>query len=399
MKTMKKIIKNTLLLAVILAISASVFTACNNDDDTEAATPLISYVRTSNLAQSDSLITSAYLGNTIALIGNELSNVKEIWFNDQQAKINPVYVTNNAILVNIPNAIPVEVTNKIKLVTRSGIESFFDFSVNVPTPVLNSLRCEYVADGGIATINGDFFLEPKVFFNGNMAAEIVGFTKTEIQVKVPNGSKAGPITVESIYGSTRSLFSFRDNNVQTPTTVVFADFESTSWNTWGLSAFGTEGGPTGQYMILEGTTGSWAWPGNPLQFYFNNPVRKPIVSEGDIKTMALRFEVNVNEWHDTPLVLWFSKNQDTHDIDGADPQAHWKPYLSSGVKSNYVTNGWITVTIPLTDFKYNKDESDEKRAISSLSELVDLHAMYFGSADGTYNLKVWMDNMRIVKYK
>ncbi len=395
---MKTYIKNISLLAVMLTFIAGIFTACDNDDD-NGATPIIRYVRTTSAAQSDSIITSAYLGNTIALIGDNFSNVREVWFNDQQARVNPVFVTNNAILVTIPNDIPTEVTNKIRLVTRAGIESLFDFAVDVPTPVLNSLKCEYVADGDIAVINGDFFLEPKVFFNGNMAAEIVNFNKTQIQVKVPNGSKAGPITVESIYGSTRSKFSFRDNNVQTPTTVIFVDFEETSWNTWGLSAFASEGGPTGKYMTLEGSTGSWAWPANPLQFYFNNPTRKPIVSEGDIENLALRFEANVHEWHDTPLLLWFSKNKDTHDVDGADPQAHWKPYLNSGVKSNFVTDGWITVTIPLTDFKYNKDESDDKRAISSLNELVDLHAMFFGAADGASNVKLWIDNMRIVKYK
>lgn len=395
---MKTFIKNILLFSVVFTVAASIFTACDNDDN-NGATPLIRYVRTTSAAQSDSIITSAYLGNTIALIGDNFSNVREIWFNDQPARLNPVFITNNAILVTIPNDIPVDVTNKIRLVTRSGIETLFDFAVDVPAPVLNSLTCEYVADGDMAVINGDFFLEPEVFFNGNMSAEIVSFTKTEIKVTVPTGSKAGPITVESIYGSTRSLFSFRDNNVQTPTTVIFADFEETAWNTWGLSAFGSEGGPTGKYMILEGTTGAWAWPGNPLQFYFNNPVRKPLIPEGDIKTMALRFEVNSHEWHDTPLLFWFTNKPDTHDVDGADAQAHWKPYLNNGVKTNYVTNGWVTVTIPLTDFKYSKDESEEGRAITSLNQLVDLHAMYFGAADGTSNVKLWIDNMRIVKYK
>ncbi len=397
---MKTLIKN-ILLAIVFTASVGVFSSCSDDDDNGSA-PVVRYVRAIDAAVSDSIITKAYLGAAIAIIGDNLGGVKEIWFNDQKAKINPVYITDNSILVSIPNDIPTEVTDKIRLVTGSGVETLFDFSVDVPTPVLNSLKCEYVPDGDIAVINGDFFLEPKVFFNGNMAAEIVSFTKTQIQVIVPAGAKAGPITVESIYGSTRSEFSFRDNNVQTSTTVFITDFEQTSWNAWGLSSFATEGGVTGTYMAMEGVVGSWSWPANPLQFYYNNATRQPIVSEGEISELALRFEAYSHAWPDMPLLIWFSNQQYSHNVDGNDAQAHWKPYLTNGVKSDYVTDGWITVTIPLTDFKYSKDESDESRSITSLNELVDLHAMFFGSADNANAgkaIKVWIDNMRIVKYK
>lgn len=396
---MKTFIKNILLCTVVFAAATYIFSSCSDDDD-NGSVPVVRYVRAIDAAKSDSIVTKAYLGSVIAIIGDNLSGVKEVWFNDQVAKLNPVYVTKHSILVSIPNEIPAEVTGKIRLVTHSGVESFFDFGVDVPTPVLNSMKCEYVADGDIAVIYGDFFLEPKVFFNGNMSAEIISFTKTQIQVKVPEGSKAGPITVESIYGSTRSQFSFRDNNVQTPTTHIFIDFENTGWNTWGLSAFANVGGPTGQYMAFEGSVGSWAWPANPLQMYFNNPVRESILSkEDDLSSMALRFEAYSHEWHDTPLLLWFSNKQDTHSVDGDEPQAHWKPYLVNGVKSNYTTDGWITVTIPLSDFKYDKEETVENRAITSYEELVDLHAMFFGAADATSNVKLWIDNIRIVKYK
>ncbi|MFT4222813.1 glycan-binding surface protein [Dysgonomonas sp.] len=399
---MKTFIKN-ILLAIVFTVSVVVFCSCSDDND-NGSTPVVRYVRSINAEASDSIITKAYLGAAIAIIGDNLAGVKEIWFNDQKAKINPVYITDNSILVSIPNDIPSEVTDKIRLVTASGAETLFDFGVDVPTPVLNSLKCEYVADGDIAVINGDFFLEPKVFFNGNMPAEIVSFTKTQIRVKVPAGAKAGPVTVESMYGSTRSKFSFRDNNVQTPTTIFITDFEETSWNAWGLSAFATAGGVTGTYMAMEGSVGSWSWPANSLQFYYNNTTatRQPIVSEGKIEELALRFEAYSHEWSDVPLLIWFSNQQYVHNVDGSDAQAHWKPYLTNGVKSNYTTEGWITVTIPLTDFKYSKDESEEKRSITGLNELVDLHAMFFGSADDANvgkAIKVWIDNMRIVKYK
>lgn len=396
---MKALIKNILFVAV--AVASCFLTACKDEDNGSANTPVVRYVRSCDSARSDSLITKASLGSTIAIIGENLGDVKEVWFNDQQAKVNPVYVTDKSILISIPSGIPTDVTGKIRFVTQSGLESTYDFGVVVPSPVLNSMKCEYVADGDTAVIEGDFFLNPKVYFKGNMEAQIVSFTKTELKVIVPSGAEAGPVTVESMYGSTRSIFNFRDNSVVSPSTKLFNDFEETSsWNPWGLSAFGSEDGLSGQYLKFEGTTGSWAWPANSLQFYYASSTRTPLVSSGDISTLALRFEANCKEWHDTPLLFWFTNNAGTHNVDGDDPQAHWKPYLKSGVKSNYVTDGWETITIPLSDFKYDKAETGGvTRSITSLSQLVDLHAMFFGAADGTYNLKLWIDNMRIVKYK
>jgi len=396
---MKALIKNILFVAV--AVASCFLTACKDEDNGSANTPVVRYVRSCDSAKSDSLITKASLGSTIAIIGENLGDVKEIWFNDQQAKVNPVYVTDKSILVAIPSGIPTDVTGKIRFVTQSGLESTYDFGVVVPSPVLNSMKCEYVADGDTAVIEGDFFLNPKVYFKGNMEAQIVSFTKTELKVIVPSDAEAGPVTVESMYGSTRSIFNFRDNSVVSPSTKLFNDFEETSsWNPWGLSAFGSEDGLSGQYLKFEGTTGSWAWPANSLQLYYASSTRTPLVSSGDISTLALRFEANCKEWHDTPLLFWFTNNAGTHNVDGDDPQAHWKPYLKSGVKSNYVTDGWETITIPLSDFKYDKAETGGvTRSITSLSQLVDLHAMFFGAADGTYNLKLWIDNMRIVKYK
>lgn len=399
---MKKYIFN--IAVVLLALAA--FSACSDDDDNGGSgkgAPVVRYVRSCDVEVSDSLLTSGYLGAKIAIMGDNLAGVNKIYFNDQEAKLNPNFVTNNAIIVTIPSGIPSQKQDLIKLYTGSD-SCYYTFETLVPAPTPKSLVCEYVPDGEIAHIEGFYFIHEddrplKVTFTGGVAGEIVSYDMNNIEVKVPIGAKAGPITVESLYGSTRSSFSFRDNNTVTSTTYVFMDCEDTSWNSWGLSAFDNVGGPSGQYMVLEGEVGSWAWPANSLQVYYNNPTRQQIVPEGEIGDLALRFEAYSHEWHDVPLLLWFSNQADTHDVDGIDAQAHWKPYLNNGVKSNYVTDGWITVTIPLTDFKYSKDESEDKRAITKLSELVDLNAMFFGPADDKSNVKLWIDNMRIVKYK
>lgn len=394
---MKTIIRNLLLLSLVILPSLYMFTSCEGDkvDDN---VPVIKYIRVIDAEKSDSLVTTGYLGSTIAIMGEHLSNVKEVWFNDQQAKVNPLYVMSNNILVTIPSEIPKVFSDEIRLVTKTGKTTSYGFEIKIPAPALSTLKCEYVPDGDIAVIYGDYFIDPRVYFPGNIEADIVEFSKTEIHVIVPEGSIGGRITVQSDFGTTRSPFVFRDSELLTPTTKLFIDFENTGWNNWNTGSFASENGITGQYLKLAGKTGDWAWPVDAMQLYYNNPVRKSIVSEGEIENLALRFEFYSHEWHDTSLMFWFSNKEETHDVDGDAPQAHWKPYLNNGVKSNYITDGWITVTIPLSDFKYDKEEKED-RSINSLNELVDLHIIFFGPADDAYNAEVWMDNFRIVKYK
>lgn len=398
---MKTIIKNILLLAIVFIPSLSLVISCSDDDDNgDGSTPVIRYVRATDVATSDSLITSALLGSTVAIIGENFSDVKEVWFDDLVTKVNPGYVTNNAILVTIPGVIPTEQTNQMKLVTKSGKTILHDFKVDVPAPTLASLKCEQVPDGETVVIYGNYFVDPKVYFAGNTEAEIVEYSETELQIKVPIGAKGGPITVKSRYGTTRSTFIFRDSESLTPTTKLFLDFEDTSWNNWNRGEFVSEDGITGKYLRFNGSASSWAWPTDKLQLYYNNPTRQPIVTEGEIEDLALRFEFNSQEWHDISLMIWFSNLLETHSVDGEEAQAHWKPYLKNGVKSDYNTDGWVTVTIPLSDFKYDKEEKTS-RSINSLNELVDLHIILYGPSDDdkTYNANIWMDNFRIVKYK
>lgn len=381
----------------MLAIAS--FTACEEDEDggSGGGTPVVRYVRPCDVNISDSLLTGGYLGAQIAIMGENLSGVNKIYFNDQKAKLNPNFVTDNTIIVNIPSGIPAEKQDLIKLYTNND-SCYYTFETLVPAPIAKSMTCEYVNEGDIAYIQGLYFIHEDanpltIEFDGGAKGEIVSYDINNIAVKIPAGARSGPVKITSPYGTGKSDFEFRDKRN------IIIDNEETSWNNWGLSSFADIGGPSGRYMVLEGSLGSWSWPANELQVYYNNPDRGPIVSEGEIEDLALRFEAYSHEWHDVPLLMWFSDQVDVHDVDGSQAQAHWKPYLNDGAKSNYVTDGWITVTIPLTDFKYSKDESEDKRAITKRSDLVDFHAMFFGPADGSSNVKLWIDNLRIVKYK
>jgi hypothetical protein len=267
-------------------------------------------------------------------------------------------------------------------------------------PVPQSMSPEYARAGDEVTITGKNFYgstsEVKVFFPGNAEAEVVSVTPTQIVARVPAAaaSTKGLLSVQTEYGSSRSIFTYRDDRG------LFIDVEDggASWNNWTLSGFGSENGCSGEYVHFAGVTGSWAWPANPIQLFYINPTQQPLVTEGNVDNYALRFEVRATEWHDTPLLMWFDTDN-THNVDGAQAQFHWKPYLVNGTKTNFSTAGkWITVTVPLADFNTDKEENAERK-INTPDELVNFNMMWFGTADGENPLDMDFDNFRLIELK
>ncbi|MDM8158396.1 glycan-binding surface protein [Labilibaculum sp. K2S] len=392
--------KNILKILSLLFVVILGFTACN-DDDNDGGTPSIQYIRPTEAAASDSLLVSASMGQTIAIIGEGLQDVVSIYFNDQQAKLNPTYVTSHSIVVTVPGSIPDEITNTITLSTSSGKSLVYDFTTKITPPKIKSVSCEWAKDNSEITLYGSYFFpteegDIEVLFPGNLQAEVVEFTDEYITAVVPKGAMKGYITVTNDYGMGRTSFIFRDD------ADIFIDGENpTAWNNWGLSDFASAEGIDGSYVNFEGTTGSWAWPANAIQLFYINPNAQPLVSEGDASDYVLKFECYCHEWHDTPMLIWFD-NDGSHNVDGANAQYHWKAYNNNGVSENYVTDGWITVTMPISDFIYSKDESETDRAITSLDELQNLNIMWFGSVNEStteFGLKMWIDNVRLVNSK
>src|ERR1035437_2324404 len=100
---MKKIYKSIFLFLMVTAITVS-FTFCSKDKD--KGVPSISYVRVTKPASSDSLLIGASQGSLIAIIGENLQDARQIWFNDLKATLTPTYITSNSILVTVPSLVP-----------------------------------------------------------------------------------------------------------------------------------------------------------------------------------------------------------------------------------------------------------------------------------------------------
>lgn len=360
-----------MLLSFIALSTLVVLPSCDDNPDAYVITdglPEVRYVRVPDALSADSLLKSAFMGSNIAIVGKNLTSVTEIWFNDQQAILNTSLMTDKAIIIGVPSTIPEKVTNKMYLLNKDKDTVAFNFQVDVPAPLVSSMKCEYVDNGDIAIIRGNFFLpvagseNPEVVFTPNVkATEIVSFTLNEIHVKVPAGAQHGPVTVVSRYGANRSKFYFRDNRG------FILDWDnlnaSGGWRSGVTSDSDPVAGITGNYVVFKGAmTADPSATWNEDAFSFNLWGTSNGRPEGDLFSIApsdavIKFEINVpNAWKSGALQMiftpWATNGTNGYLADGVTPRGLWIPWKATG---SYTTDGWETVTIPLKDFKYNHE--------------------------------------------
>lgn len=173
---------------------------------------MVSYVRVTRPTSSDSLLVAAGQGQMVAIMGENLRDVRQLWFNDQRAVLNPSFITDKTVITRVPTQIPATITNQLRMVFGNGEELLYDFEVAISEPVVGYMKSEYVNTGDVATIIGNYFYEPvTVTFTGGVTGEVVTREDDMLEVRVPDGAQPGPITISTNFGATESDFWFRDN--------------------------------------------------------------------------------------------------------------------------------------------------------------------------------------------
>lgn len=379
--------------------AAALLTGLAACDDTPNAfeltdgVPTVKFIRLTDPQAADSLITGAFLDKTICLVGSNLTSVRELWFNDQQAILNTSLITDNTLIVDVPGNIPAEVTNKIYMHTKSGQVVDYDFNVNVPGPSVLTLSNEWARPGDLVTINGNYFIDdPNVPLTVTLpggvevpAENIKSMTQSSIQFEVPQGADAeGRVYVGTIYGEGRSNFVYHDTRG-----MLFdfdgatgLDFASNCWH--GHNAQSDEWNLTGSYIQLgdPGTTmtedGGWNdnsyaleyWPGdwnlglNSFPAAGQGMLLTDLVNFSDFANMCIKFEMCIpaaNPWSAGAMQIIFApysmvqltaaNNTFFHETPDLLPRALYRPWLATG--SYDTADRWTTVTVPFSAFGFD----------------------------------------------
>lgn len=383
-----------ILFCLTALVASFSMASCEDEPDKyEVAdgVPTVRYIRSPYAVSADSLITEANTGTTICLVGENLRSIYKLYFNDVQAILNSSYMTDNTVIVDVPQSIPTEVSNKMYMVTRNGETVEYDFSVTVPAPTLTAMSCEYAPAGSEVTITGNYFVDDpnvplSVVFPGDITVtEFTNISQSSISFIMPECSEEGAIDVTTIYGTTTSAFHYLD------TRGMLFDFDGATglgnhgWHDRTITS--DETSITGNFVQLgDGNTtldaaGGWNdsqfafeyWPGS-----WNTPTDYPegegirlydLVDFSNYTNMSIKFEMYIpssNPWSSGAMqVIFAGTDLVTYGNGGTDiygnaiagpnntyfqndelPRALYRPWTTTG--SYHTDNQWVTVSLPIS---------------------------------------------------
>ena len=385
---MKPIIKHIIGIVGTVVLAGSL-ASCEQHDypDRFRATeglPTISYVR---YADKDVFTDQAFMDEILCIVGTNLRSVHDIYFNDQKAILNTSYVTDNTLVVSVPNTQAVEVTNKLYLFNKAGESVSYDFKVLPPVPKILSMSNEWAKEGEEVTLTGKYFMD--VVSVGMPGADVTGFTVVDsehITFQVPAGATPGPVSVTTASGSANSSFQYMDQR-----NMLF-DFDGLRGgfaigNGWRAPATGhlhNQGDDAfdaldGTYLWFGGQDGGLkadqygVWGEDPYSFdYWNSedpassipplrtlPTFASYIEKYGIGGLTLKFECYIptsNPWKTCSMMLMFSNSSvvsnenmnNNYFSDEAVPRALWTPWQDTG---SYDTGDkWLTISVPLSEF-------------------------------------------------
>lgn len=152
----KNIIKHRLgLLALLLLAMLSITITSCKDDEEGYGTPEITGIRTCDPAKADSLFSKAGCGSVIAVMGHNLSDVRNVYINDQNVSFNSTMNTPHSLIVTIPTeekgfkltAFNSDLKDELRIETSHGTATY-QFKVLAPGPIASRIAAVYPREAG-----------------------------------------------------------------------------------------------------------------------------------------------------------------------------------------------------------------------------------------------------------
>ena len=325
----------------------------------------------------------AKAGDVITLSGNDLDLVTTVKFTGGvQAAV------NNATLNQATVTVPIgATTGPLTLMLKNASEVTIALQLNIllaTNAVITSMP-SMAAPGDMISIIGENLNElNEVIFPGNVSATMFGQkTATLIEVFIPLNVQLGMGNIKFITFTGEEFFSPSINiqgvdPVDDPA-LVFFNFDGL--NGWWGDAGAIENDPA---LTLDGSSyfrvnqACSGWTGF---FWRNGGDNFPGATIGtDISGYVFKFDINVLEPITGGEFAWRLKGSD------GDFWRYWKPWEATG---SYQTNGWITITIPLSEF------SDGGNPIPNLANIDSDFGVAFNNGDSFVNACI--DNVRFEK--
>ena len=425
-------IKTALLLLIGLVTGFSM-AACNDDDETDTnADPVVRYFRPTDANIADSLIVDLSLGQTVAMIGENLDNIIAMKFNDQEITLNPCYITPTALIFTTPKTIPGTVSNTLYLTCKNGKVIEYPTETILPAPVIENVNKGFLKAGDVITIKGNYFIPTEdtpiaiTLPGGVKATPDESSTYTTITFTVPDGvAQGGALTVESAFGVSSwsyDMIPYADLKESKVEGLLF-DFDGkngamAAGNGWRAGNAATppvelSGNAClfdNKGAALEGdVSGVWLEDNMTLNYWPSDAdnilTRIPVANIDDY---AYQMEIFVeNPWtgvcfavQPTSLAAVSASNNNNQYYATVSSYLY-EPYIAN---PGFTTGGeWITLTMPLSQFTRTIDGKTSSGLVPD--DLAGLTIRWAGAGSGDltalpgFTPKLYFDNVRLVKKK
>ncbi|MDR0824449.1 MAG: glycan-binding surface protein [Prevotella sp.] len=232
----------SLLLAGIFVFALMSLNSCKDDDNENGGNNkqmLITkvYLEDAQSSVPDREVTFGRIGQLLRLEGSGFAGVQKVYINGYNVMFNPVYVTDNNILVQIPRGTPTmdaadDVRNTI-IMEKGSIRYIYSFDIRDAAPSITSISHTMPVAGDVITIYGSGLQGvTSVVFPGDVTVTTGIVSDDEdgkfCTVTVPAGvsNDGGAIKIISANGGaySPSYFNFKKGLIQN-----FDDVNNYSW--------------------------------------------------------------------------------------------------------------------------------------------------------------------------
>lgn len=369
--------------------------------------PIISYARNAAVSPNDTIVKAIVPGQKINLVGYNLRNATNIAFQGVSANVAAVVYTDSSAFVQVPadlSGSDASLANMINYTTAIGTGSLAITIIG--PPIITGVSNENAATGDSVYLYGNNFLSVQnlTFAGATISSWKASDDGASVGFVVPALTQSGPVTIQTVVGTFTTAYTVND-----VTSGIISNFEwgpLFRWDWWGGAELKSGDpdfpGNSSQYLglktnVLNGGAGD----------EFSTAIRiggAPWLPAGNVNdpvnSWALKFELTVPApWNGATLCIKSSNGS---------YMSRFEPWqVSSGNTAAWSTNGWQTITIPLSTFRKNDATlGDGKGApITSITDLLGSTGQsdlilymhnYSTSPTGT-NFKSAFDNFRVVK--
>ena len=462
----------------MVALMSLGFVSCNDDDeyfDSKYQGQPISvnkvYLEDYESSVPDREVTFARLGQLIRLEGSGFMGMKKVYVNGYDTYFNRAYVSDNSMLITLNSKTPItdaedDVRNTIRLV-KDGTETVFDFIIRSASPSIigidNTLPLPgqavkvfgsglqeivkvtlpggvEITDGIVSDEDGEwysFIMPSNLSQGGSIIAEGAnGISQTPAYFNERRG-----MLLDFDGGGKQGAWSWKDNGSM----IGFEDrpdddgnytmrndlvqdplgFNGQVWQVVPDRLLNNENGgiQSGKTRVTE----CWTVGDGDLDFENWARMSDLIPATTPLDEVAFQFDIYVPEaspWASTGQIQiclvnnYQYKGIDSDELGAGKLTAFFIPWASTGENVPFSTDGWITVTIPMSEFgKYKALLEDAEATAPTFQTVIDdrLAATYpnfgmgfvnsdysfgdFSLASSLFNTKIYVDNWRIVPCK